>query len=97
METINNYFLQQGILGVIIVMLIGVVIWQQKRIDIKDKQIIDLQDKRVADTNGYTNSYALATKEMVGTSKDIVNAVNLLQRSVDALATAFQGFINRKK
>lgn len=96
METITNFFLQQGILGVIIVMLIGVVVWQQKRIDLKDKQITDLQDKRVADTNAYTSSYTAANKEMVATTRDSLNALSLLQRSVDSMATALQNLINGK-
>ena len=96
MDTISSYFLQQGVLGVIIVMLIGVIVWQQKRIDIKDKQIVDLQDKRVSDTNAYTASYTATTKEMVGTTRDSLNALNLMQRSIDSLATALQSLLNGK-
>lgn len=96
METITNFFLQQGVLGVIIVMLIGVVLWQQKRIDLKDKQITDLQDKRIADTNAYTSSYTATTKEMVATTRDSLNALSLLQRSVDTMATALQNLLNGK-
>lgn len=94
MEIFTEYFFQQGILGVIIAMLIIVVIWQQRRIDGKDKQITDLQDKRIADTNGYTKSYTDTTREMIGTTRDSLNALNLLQRSVDALATALQSLLS---
>jgi hypothetical protein len=92
-ETITAYFENQGLLGIVILMLIGVVVWQQKRIDAKDKQITDLQDKRIADTNSYTSSYTSTTREMIGTTRDSLNALNLLQRSIDALATALQSLI----
>lgn len=76
-------------------MLVAVVLWQQKRIDGKDKIINELQDKRKADVDAYTASYVATTKEMVGTQKDGLNALNLMQRSVDNLATALQGIIKK--
>ena len=40
----QNYFLQQGILGVIIVVLAAVIIWQQKKMDDERKQnAVDLK------------------------------------------------------
>lgn len=95
MDIITPYFAQQGILGIIIIMLVAVVLWQQKRIDGKDKIINELQDKRKADVDAYTASYVATTKEMVGTQKDGLNALNLMQRSVDNLATALQGIIKK--
>lgn len=95
METVTAYFAQQGILGIIIVMLVGVILWQQKRIDGKDKIINDIQDKRKADVDAYTASYVATTREMVGTQKDNLNALNLMQKSVDSLATALQAWVNK--
>lgn len=95
MDIITPYFAQQGILGIIIIMLVAVILWQQKRIDGKDKIINDIQDKRKADVDAYTATYVATTKEMVGTQKDSLNAVTLLQRSVDNLANALQGIIKK--
>lgn len=90
MDQITSYFAQQGVLGIVIVMLIGVVIWQQRRLDSKDKSIGDLQDKRKLEADAFTDIYVATTKEMVGTQKDSLNAINLLQRSVEALAEALR-------
>ena len=56
MEQITNYFLrpENGIQGIIIVVLGTIVVWQQRRLDSKDKQIGELQNQRIADTNVYT-------------------------------------------
>lgn len=99
MEAIIEYFLkpENGILGIIIVMLISVIVWQQKRLDNKDKIVNDLQEKRKADTDAYTKSYTDTIKEVIITTKDAVNTTNLLQHSVDSLAQGFQTFINGKQ
>lgn len=96
MDQITSYFAQQGILGIIVLMVISVVIWQQKRIDNKDKQITELQDKRVSDTNNFTNGYTEISKEMVAAGKDTVNTLNLLQRSVDTLLSSLQNMLQKK-
>lgn len=90
MDTITTYFATQGILGIIAVMFIGVIVWQQKRIDSKDKQITDLQNQRIIDANQYSSNYISIAKETVETSKDNLNALSLLQRSVDSLTTVLQ-------
>lgn len=95
LETITAYFESQGLLGIIILMLIGVVVWQQKRIDAKDKQITDLQDKRKSDTDIYTSSYTTIVKENIATQKDSLNANIIMQRSLDTLVNAFQTFVNK--
>ena len=97
MDTISSYFIQQGLLGIIILVTVSVILWQQKRIDSKDKQIDELQDKRKADTDAYTASYVATTKEMVGTQKDSLNSINLMQRSLDSLTTAVQSWLNGSK
>lgn len=94
MDEITSYFAKQGILGIVVVMLIGVIVWQQKRIDAKDLQINDLQNKRKQDADGYTSSFTATTREMVAAQKDGVNAINLLQRSVESLTSIVQSFIN---
>lgn len=93
MESLTTYYLTQGVLGVTVVALILVVIWQQRRIDSKDKQIIDLQNQRITDTNGYTASYVQTTKEMVAAQKDSLNATSLMQRSLDSLAGSLQNIL----
>lgn len=99
MEQIVEYFLrpENGVLGVIIVILIGVVIWQQRQLNDYRGEVRELQEKRKADTDAYTKSYTEIAMEQVATSRDSINTINLLQRSVDALATAVQSFINGRK
>lgn len=99
MEQVINYFLrpENGIQGIIIVALGSIVVWQQKRLDSKDKQITELQNQRLADTNSHTEKYTEVATQMVSATKDSVNAMGLLQRSIDSLAQAFQAFINGKK
>lgn len=97
MEVITDYFLQQGILGVIIVGLIAVILWQQRRIDQKDVLIGELQEKRKADTDIYTKSYTDVVKEQIGAQKDSINTLNLLQQSVNSMATALSNLLNGKK
>lgn len=98
MEVILEYFSQpqNGILGILVIMLVSVIIWQQRRIDSKDTLINDLLNKRVEDANSYTNGYVSTTREMVGSQKETVNAINLLQKSVDTVAQALQNLLNKK-
>lgn len=98
MEQLINFFLQpqNGILGVIVVALMLIIVWQQRRLDAKDKSISDLQDKRKLDTDAYTKSYTDMAKESVAASRDSINSLNLLQRSMDSLTTSFQSFISGK-
>lgn len=97
-DKIADYFLQpqNGVLGVIVVILILIVVWQQKRLDKKDALVADLQEKRKIDVDTYTKNYTDMAKEAVGTQKDSTNAINLLQRSVDSLTAGFQSFMNGK-
>lgn len=99
MEAVIEYFLrpENGILGIIVVMLLGVVIWQQRKLDTKEKEITDLHKLRKADADSYTSSYTAVAKEQVAATRDNINTVNLLQRSIDSLATALQAFINGSK
>ena len=96
MEEVLSQFQQQGLLGAIIIVLAFVVIWQQKRIDVKDKQVFDLQDKIKVDADAHTTIYVSTTREMVGTQRDSLNAINILQKSVETLVTAVQGLVNDK-
>lgn len=96
MDTITTYFATQGILGMIAIMFIGVIVWQQKRVDSKDKQITDLQNQRILDASQYTTNYIAIAKETVETSKDNLSALSLLQRSVDSLATTMQKQLDKQ-
>jgi len=87
METLTpeSYFLQQGILGVIIVVLAGVIIWQQRKLDKKDEEIKGLykaidtvQEKRLAD-----NKENIVNITQLGGS--LVSADSAIQKSVDSI------------
>lgn len=90
MDNVTTYYLTQGVLGVTVVALTLVIVWQQRRVDSKDKQISDLQEKRISDTNQYTQGYTSTIREVVAVAKDNTAATNLLQKSVDALASGFE-------
>lgn len=83
-------------MGIIVIILIGVVVWQQKRIDAKDVQITTLQDKRVSDTNLFTNGYTELSKEGIAASRDNANALNLVQKTLDTMVTNIQSILNKK-
>lgn len=97
MEIIIDYFSQpqNGILGILVIMLIGVVLWQQRRMDKKDTLINDLLEKRVSDANTFRDGYVDTTREIVGIQKDNLNAINLLQRSIDAIAQTLQNIVKK--
>lgn len=92
----TTFYLTQGVLGVTVVVLIGVIIWQQRRIDTKDKQIFELQNLRIADSNQYSSTYIAIAKEGVETSKDQATAFNVLQTGVKDLANVVQKLIDKK-
>lgn len=96
MEYILQYFQkpENGILGVLVIILILVVLWQQGRLDKKDELINKLQTEIKNSADVYTDKYVDTVKEVVGTQKDVISALNLLQRSVDALSSGFQSFLN---
>jgi hypothetical protein len=96
MEIFITEFARQGLGYLISVLLSGVIIWQQRRIDAKDEQITELQDKRILDTNQYTGSYTGTIKEMISSGRDTLNAINLLQRSVDSLANSLSALLERR-
>lgn len=83
MEQVTNFFFNQGILGVIIIVMGGVIIWCQKRLDRKDEEIKllnqavnVLQEKRISDSSLQINAF-------VGLGKDLVNSDASIQKSVD--------------
>jgi len=90
MDVITNYFAQQGLLGIIIIMLIGVVIWQQRRLDKKDEEIKIMnqavnvvQEKRI-------NDLAQGQAAFIGLGKDLVNANGSIQKSLDTITRVME-------
>jgi predicted PurR-regulated permease PerM len=88
------YFLQQGILGIIIVILATVfstlLMWMQRRLDAKDKDIKalydalnDLQEKRVGD-----NAQIISGFTKLGESN--TNALSSVQKSIDGIVRALE-------
>ncbi len=89
----QTYFLQQGILGVIIVVLAGVIVWQQHRYDTtvkeKDLEIKSLfesvnkvQDLRIGDNQ---KTIAEATKVSAENTAAIVSLKESWKESVTRL------------
>lgn len=99
-DSIFTYFLDKGILGVIIIVLGFVTIWFQRRIDTKDKlwqgivenrdgAIAALQEKRVAEAN---------TKEqVVQVIQSQTTLMNQMLSSQQATARFIENYLFTKK
>lgn len=96
MEPIINYFLQpqNGILGIIVLVLGGVVLWEEKQKADLRKEIKELYEKRKTDSDTFTASYTAVAKEQVASTRDSINTIALLQKSIDSLV---QYIMNRGK
>lgn len=97
METITSFFATQGILGIVILMLIGVVIYLARDGKGKEKELKELQDKRLMDSNTYTESFTNVAKEMVAANRDAVNSTAILQKSIDTISQILQQIVHDKK
>lgn len=85
-ESPETYFLQQGILGIIIVVLGGVILWQQRRLDKKDSEIKELyksidnvQEKRLTDNEKHITN-------IITLGQGLTGAIGSVQKSIDAVA-----------
>jgi uncharacterized membrane protein YccC len=88
----TSEFLRQGLLGVIIVVLAGVVVWQQKRIDNKDRNLEVMAQKRVEDIVHVKDAYSNqienirdAQVESTATIQRILDTMVAMSRSVEQL------------
>lgn len=60
---ITNYLFTQGVLGVAVIALGIVVVYQQKKLDKKDEKIQQLQDFRLDDNKAHTLDYREMAKD----------------------------------
>lgn len=60
---ITNYLFTQGVLGVAVVALGIVVVYQQKKLDKRDEKIQALQDARLDDNKSHTLDYREMAKD----------------------------------
>lgn len=86
-------FLREGLMGAIIVVLAGVIVYQNRKLDVKDRFIYEILDKRVGDANQFTTNFTTVAKDMVATNKDLINQNAILQKGVDTMAQALQTFV----
>lgn len=56
MEETTKIFLEQGLMGAIVVILIGVVVFMQKRADKKDQAITELHEKLIVISDKWRES-----------------------------------------
>lgn len=56
MEETTKLFLEQGLMGAIVVILIGVVMFMQKRADKKDQAITELHEKLIVISDKWRES-----------------------------------------
>lgn len=97
----QTFFLQQGILGVIIVVMAGFVLWLFKRIDDKDRtienrdQIIhELQEKRVVD---YKENGEKIITASTGLLVGIQSLKEVVSTNTGAISKMLDNFIGRSK
>ena len=60
---ITNYLFTQGVLGVAVIALGIVVVYQQKKLDKRDEKIQALQDARLEDNKSHTVDYREMAKD----------------------------------
>jgi len=60
---ITSYFFTQGVLGVTVIVLGIVVIYQQKKIDKKDEKLESLYEARILDNKNHTLDYREMAKD----------------------------------
>lgn len=100
-EGITSFFFNQGVLGVIIIVLGIVIVMQDRRgrSDIKDRdnvvaalraEVATLQDKRVGDSNTYSNSFITVSQQLLNQNKELVSLAETNQRSIERIAEILQ-------
>lgn len=93
----QSYFLQQGILGVIIVVLAMFIIWLLKRLDEKEKTIenrdqiiLGLQEKRVVDYRENSEKIITASNSLLTSMQSLKDAAgaqtNAITKMLDNLS-----------
>lgn len=95
----QTFFLQQGILGVIIVVLAGFTIWLLKRLDEKDKTIenrdqiiLGLQEKRVMDYKENSEKIITASNSLFTSMQSLKDAAG---SQTNAITKMLDNFIGR--
>lgn len=98
---VQAYFLQQGILGVIILVLGAFILWLLKRIDDKDKTIenrdqiiLGLQDKRVLDYKENSEKIITASNSLLTSMQSLKDAAGA---QTNAITKMLDNFIGRSK
>lgn len=85
MEGVGTYLLTQGVLGVAVLALGTVVVYQQKKLDKKDEKIQQLQDFRLDDNKAHTLDY----REMAKDNQEVLQlnsqSNNLLAAKIEAV------------
>lgn len=90
----QSFFLQQGILGVIIVVLGGFIWWLLKRLDDKDRTIenrdqiiMGLQEKRVVD-------YRENSEKIMSTSNNLLSSMQSLKEAAGSQTNAIKKMLD---
>jgi hypothetical protein len=84
MDETTQIFLQNGILGAIIVVLGGVVLFLQKKLDVKDQEIKQLNLRATEMIEHYAEKHAEAVQKMTEVVLNNTNALNQLTAKLEA-------------
>lgn len=91
---VSSFFFNQGILGVIIVVLGAVIVLQDRRYrqDLKDRDVnvASLQEKRANDAPIYADKFITTSQTLQNQFKDIVNLEISIQKSIETIVNILQ-------
>lgn len=93
-EGITDYFFNQGVLGVIIIVLAIVIVLQDRRNrkDLKDSEELGrvLQEKRVVDSNTYSEKFIMTSQQLLNQNKEMISLIQVNQKSIEIITNILQ-------
>lgn len=82
---ISNYLLTQGVLGIAVLVLGIVVVYQQKKLDKRDEKIQALQDARLDDNKSHTLDYREMAKDNQEVLQGNSQSIQLMAAKIEAV------------
>lgn len=84
---ITNIFLERGVLGAVAIVLAGVVIYQQRKLDIKDSEIKSLNSLLLSESKSHAQDY----REMARNDQEVLLGTSQSNQLLAAKIEAVKG------